>query len=570
MLPLGMLNGSNKMLRNKIAIKPAQNRVLIHSRVVLVYFFAMWNPFLIAGILDLELNPRKLYYSVMISLNSLIFNGLDAIKIEVQVQQGGMAEKQFNIIGLVDRAVRESAERIAGALRALNVSLPAKKLTVNLAPSDVEKSGAHFDLSILCGILCSIGLLDEQELSKYVIIGEVGLNGAIQKTNGVLPASVWAHKNGLGIICPRENGTEARWAGHTNILAPAHILDLINHFKGTQILPVPELSAPKQNRAAVGDLSEVHGQAEAKRALEIAAAGGHAMLMVGPPGSGKTMLASRLAGILPEMTPAEILEASMIYSVAGQLNSRSLVSTRPFRAVHHTASAVALAGGGADAKPGEISLAHSGILFLDELPEFQRATLEILRQPMETGKIMISRAKRTVSYPARFQLIAAMNPCPCGHLGNAALSCSKAPRCAEAYQNKISGPLLDRIDLHVDVDAVNPWDMSRRPGGAEAAPETSATVRARVVAAREKQLRRQGKMNAALDGKELDAAVALTAELTEFLNTAAEKMGMSARGYQRIKRIARTIADLRDSAQVEMNDLTEAISYRPIRRGNFK
>jgi magnesium chelatase family protein len=502
----------------------------------------------------------------MISLNSLIFNGLDATRIDVQVQiTSGMSEQNFFLIGLPDRAVKESQMRVKNVLAAMNVSLPDKKLTINLAPSDIEKSGAHFDLPILCGILCAIGTLKAEDLSKYVIMGEVGLDGTIQKTNGVLPASVWANKNNLGVICPAENGAEARWAGNKDILAPVHILDLINHFHGTQILPVPAAGSPAQALTKCGDLAEVHGQAAAKRALEIAAAGGHAMLMVGPPGSGKTMLASRLPGILPEMTAEEILEASMIYSVAGQLNAQSLVSTRPFRSVHHTASAVALAGGGADAKPGEISLSNAGILFLDELPEFQRTTLEILRQPMETGKIMISRAKRTTTYPARFQLIAAMNPCPCGHLGNAALACSRAPRCAEAYQNKISGPLLDRIDLHVDVDAVNPWEMSLD----ESPRESSAVVRARVVAAREMQVRRQGKMNAHLDGKELDAVVGLTGQLTEFLNTAAEKMGMSARGYQRIKRIARTIADLRGSEVVEMPDVVEAISYRPIRRGKY-
>lgn len=278
------------------------------------------------------------------------------------------------------------------------------------------------------------------------------------------------------------------------------------------------------------------------------------------------MLASRLPTILPEMSPAEILETSIIYSIAGQLNGKSLITTRPFRSVHHTSSAVSLAGGGADARPGEISLAHNGVLFLDELPEFSRATLEILRQPMEAGKIMIARAKRTATYPAHFQLIAAMNPCPCGHLGNAALSCSRAPRCAEAYQNKISGPLLDRIDLHVDVDAVNPWEMN----SADSTPvETSAQIRARVVAARERQIARQGIPNAQLDGTALDTVATLSGELTEFLNTAAQQMGMSARGYNRIRRIARTIADLRGAANIEMSDLAEALSYRPINRGKY-
>ena len=476
---------------------------------------------------------------------------MDVTKIDVQVQlSAGFAKPEFNIIGLADRAVKESAERIRNALSALNLSLPSKRLTVNLSPADIEKTGSHFDLPILCGILCAMDILPKDEVAKYVIIGEIGLDGAIVRTGGVLPASVWAHNNSLGIICPGVQGSEARWAGH----------------RGSQILPLPPMAKPAQIIEKVGDLAEVHGQAAAKRALEIAAAGGHAMLMVGPPGSGKTMLASRLPTIMPEMTPDEILETSIIYSIAGKLNNQSLISNRPFRSIHHTASAVALAGGGSDAKPGEISLAHNGVLFLDELPEFNRATLEILRQPMESGKIVISRAKKNATYPAHFQLIAAMNPCPCGHLGNAAMSCSRAPRCAEAYQNKISGPLLDRIDLHVDVDAVNPWEMNT---GADENVETSAQIRERVVAARNKQIARQGYVNALLDGADMDKYVVLSDELTAFLNTAAANMGMSARGYNRIKRLARTIADLRGDDNITMADLSEALSYRPINRGKY-
>ncbi|MCL2629431.1 MAG: YifB family Mg chelatase-like AAA ATPase [Alphaproteobacteria bacterium] len=507
------------------------------------------------------------------NVNSVVFNGLERTRVNVQAQiSPGLP--RFSIVGLADRAVKEASARIESTLAAINLSLPAKKLTVNLAPADLEKSGSHFDLPILCAVLDAMGVLPKDALSKYIIMGEIGLDGSILRASGVLPAGMWAEENGLGIICPAAQGGEAKRSGNSDILAPKHIMALINHFRGTSTLPIPEDDGGEREDKAASrpDMSEIKGQAAAKRALEIAAAGGHAMLMVGPPGAGKSMLASRLGGILPPMTAREILQTSEIYSVAGLLGGGGLISQRPFRNVHHTASQIALSGGGSGATPGEISLANNGVLFLDELPEFQRGTLEVLRQPMETGGITISRAKKSATYPAEFQLIAAMNPCPCGHLGNAKLSCTKAPRCAEAYQSKISGPLMDRIDLHVEVDAVNPWDL----GKIEGTEETSADVRKRTVAARERMTARSMKLfgkeilNARLDGRELEAATKLEPELRDFLNMSAEKMALSARGYNRTLRIARTIADLRADDGIIMDDIAEALSYRPVNRGKFR
>ncbi len=414
---------------------------------------------------------------------TVAFSGIECINIDVQVQiSSGLVA--FTLVGLPDKAVAESRERVRAAFNALGLALPPKRITVNLAPADMLKEGSHFDLPIALGVLAAMGVVPPDEVVGYVALGELGLDGSIAPVSGVLPAAIAANAVGKGLICPASQGSEAAWAGDIDILAAPSLLALINHFKGTQVLSRPE---PKihEDEGPMLDLADIKGQETGKRALEIAAAGGHNLLMIGPPGSGKSMLAQRLGGILPPLDPTEALEVSMIHSVAGRLDQGKLLRRRPFRDPHHTASVAALAGGGQRAKPGEISLAHNGVLFLDELPEFQRAALESLRQPLETGRISVARANSHVTYPARVQLVAAMNPCRCGYLSDPGLACSKAPKCAEDYQSRLSGPLLDRIDLHVEVPAVNLADMAL-----PAAKENSAQVAVRVAAARSLQVQR--------------------------------------------------------------------------------
>ncbi len=494
-------------------------------------------------------------------VKTVAFQGIEILEIDVQVQiASGMPA--LTLVGLPDKAVAESRERVRSALHAIGLALPPKRITINLAPADVMKEGAHYDLPIALALLGAMEILPRDEVAGYVAMGELALDGTIGAVTGVLPASVHAASRELGLICSASVGAEAAWGGNKGILAPPDLLTLINHFKGTQVLSPPQ---PVLARAEASgpDLSEVKGQETAKRALEVAAAGGHNLLLVGPPGAGKSMLSARLPSLLPPMTGAEALEVSMIHSVAGLLQEEGLVSRRPFRDPHHSASLPALVGGGMKAKPGEISLAHNGVLFLDELPEFSRNTLEALRQPMETGRAVVARANHHVTYPARFQLIAAMNPCRCGYLANPALACSRAPKCAPEYQARLSGPLLDRIDLHIEVDAVKVGELSRAAPG-----ETSAAVAARVAKAREAQgVRAKAAgpgmaINAHAGGEYLDTIAAPDEAGKQLLDQALDRFHLSARSYYRILRVSRTLADLEGAEAVRKLHIAEAISFR--------
>jgi magnesium chelatase family protein len=491
-------------------------------------------------------------------LYSRASTGVDAplVTVEVHLARGLPA---LSIVGLPELAVKESKDRVRGALLTGRFEFPTKRITINLAPADLPKEGGRFDLAIALGVLGASGQLPERAFESYEFLGELALSGALRPVRGVLPVALAARNAGRALVVPEENAAEAAHASGVRVYAARHLLEVCGHLNGTAPLGIAAAAPLDVERLPYPDLSEVRGQEHAKRALEIAAAGGHSLLFSGPPGTGKSMLAGRLPGILPPMTESEALGAAAVLSVSEQGFDPIRWGQRPFRAPHHTASGVALVGGGSNPKPGEISLAHEGVLFLDELPEFDRRVLEVLREPLENGRIVISRAARQAEFPARFQLVAAMNPCPCGYLGDSGGRCRCTADQVARYRARISGPLLDRIDMHVEVPRLPPQALSRPAGGDE---ETSDCVRERVVRARALQIRRAGKPNHALTSREVEASCPLEPAGRLLLERAMHSLGLSARAFHRVLKVARTIADLAGAEQIQVAHLGEAIGYR--------
>ncbi|WP_135504684.1 YifB family Mg chelatase-like AAA ATPase [Roseovarius aestuariivivens] len=491
---------------------------------------------------------------------TVAFEGVEARSVEVQcaVTPGLPA---FSLVGLPDKAVSEARDRVRTALSSMAIALPSKRITINLSPADLPKVGSHFDLPIALALLAALDIIPRDAVEGTCSLGELSLDGTLIPVIGALPAAMAAARAERTLLCPKGSGAEAAWVGATQVIGATTLADVVRHYTGQSPLP------PAEPGEVLSDspgrcLRDVKGQERAKRALEIAAAGRHHLMMVGTPGSGKSMLAARLPGILPPLTAPEALETSMIHSLAGLLDEGGINRTRPFREPHHTASMAAIVGGGRRAGPGEISLAHNGVLFMDEFPEYPRAVLETLRQPIETGEVVVARANAHVKYPCRFMLVAAANPCKCGYLPDPARACARVPHCGEEYMGRISGPLMDRFDLRIEVPPVAFTDLDLPPSG-----DSSAEVAARVAAAREVQAERftqrpDMRLNADAEGETLEEIATPDAEGRELLARVADRFGLSARGYHRILRVARTIADLDGSTDLRRPHVAEAVSYR--------
>ncbi|QFT82615.1 Competence protein ComM [Roseovarius sp. THAF27] len=491
---------------------------------------------------------------------TVAFEGVEARQVEVQcaVTPGVPA---FSLVGLPDKAVSEARDRVRTALSSMAIALPSKRITINLSPADMPKEGSHFDLPIALALLAALEIIPPDAVEGTCSLGELSLDGSLVSVIGALPAAMAAAEEDRTLLCPKGSGAEAAWVGATQVIGAATLADVVRHYTGQSPLPPAEPGEVTAD-ASGRDLRDVKGQERAKRALEIAAAGRHHLMMVGTPGSGKSMLAARLPGILPPLTAPEALETSMIHSLAGLLTEGGINRTRPFREPHHTASMAAIVGGGRRAGPGEISLAHNGVLFMDEFPEYPRAVLETLRQPIETGEVVVARANAHVRYPCRFLLVAAANPCKCGYLPDPARACARVPQCGEDYMSRISGPLMDRFDLRIEVPPVSFTDLDLPPSG-----DSSLEVAERVATARAVQQARFSnhadmRLNADAEGEALEEIATPESEGRALLNTVAERMGLSARGYHRVLRVARTIADLDGSEEVRRPHVAEAVSYR--------
>ena len=488
-------------------------------------------------------------------------SGVRAPAVRVEVHLGG-GLPSMSIVGLPEAAVRESKDRVRAAIQCAQFEFPARRITVNLAPADLPKDGGRFDLPIALGILAASGQIPLDSLGEYEFLGELALTGELRAIDGVLPAALAVAQAGRKLVVPAGNGPEAALAGRVEARTARTLLEVCAMLSERKSLPLAE--AVSVDSVPGPDLADVRGQAHARRALEIAAAGGHHLLLIGPPGCGKTLLASRLPGLLPQADEDEALETAAIASVSGRGLDPARWRERPFRSPHHTASAVALVGGGAEPRPGEISLAHHGVLFLDELPEWDRRALEVLREPLESGVVTVSRAARSAEFPARFQLVAAMNPCPCGWAGDTSGRCRCNVEAVKRYRGRISGPLLDRIDLHIEVPRLPPAELRPdAPGG-----ESTAQVRGRVVQARQRQHARVGKPNARLNQAETASTCRLDERDHLLLERAVDTLQLSARSLHRILRVARTIADLAGDTGIRTAHLTEAIGYRRVDRGN--